>query len=308
MYDFVSIDFETANGTRGSACSVALVAVRDFKIVSSCHYLIQPKELYFAKKNIQIHGITEKMVENEETFDLVWKKIAHYFDGEIIIAHNSEFDMSVLRTCMELYNITPPDFNYFDTLDFVKIAAKELDSYKLDSVCEYFDIDFNHHHDAFADSTACAHVLVCCMQLLDQSSITNLFRDYSYLKKSFSDVLPSTKQLAFPTKNNIRLSDICAATISFDKKHPLYHKTVVFTGDISLDRKDAMQRVVDVGGFISNAVNKRTNFIVQGVQNKRLVKEDGLSSKERKAYDLINQGVPIKIINENEFLALLEEE
>ena len=47
-YDFVSIDFETANNNLASACSIGLVAVRDLKIVKTFYSLIKPKKLEFS--------------------------------------------------------------------------------------------------------------------------------------------------------------------------------------------------------------------------------------------------------------------
>ena len=40
--DFVAIDFETANGFRGSACAVGLVRVRDGAVVDTYASLLQP--------------------------------------------------------------------------------------------------------------------------------------------------------------------------------------------------------------------------------------------------------------------------
>ena len=52
--NFVSMDFETANGSRDSACSLALVLVRNDQIVDNFYTLINPQQ-YFSPRNIQIH-------------------------------------------------------------------------------------------------------------------------------------------------------------------------------------------------------------------------------------------------------------
>ncbi|MCL6573280.1 MAG: exonuclease, partial [Bacillus sp. (in: Bacteria)] len=70
--------------------------------------------------------------------------------------------------------------------------------------------------------------------------------------------------------------------------------------------KKAMQKVVDLGGDIKSGVSRNTSFLVVGVQDKSLVGEDGLSTKEEKAYDLINKGINIKIINESQFMSLID--
>jgi DNA polymerase III subunit epsilon len=65
-----------------------------------------------------------------------------------------------------------------------------------------------------------------------------------------------------------------------------------------------MQKVIDLGGFVKSAVNRKTDFLVVGKQAKTVVGEEGLSSKENKAYELIEQGMKIKIIGEEELKKL----
>ena len=72
-----------------------------------------------------------------------------------------------------------------------------------------------------------------------------------------------------------------------------------------MDRKTAMQKVVDLGGVIKSGVSSKTHYLVDGIQDKSLVGEDGLSTKEEKAYDLINKGINIKVINESQFMSLI---
>ena len=43
--EFVAIDFETANKSYDSACSIGLVTVRDGAIVDEYYKLIRPKRL-----------------------------------------------------------------------------------------------------------------------------------------------------------------------------------------------------------------------------------------------------------------------
>lgn len=61
---FTAIDFETANSSRASACSVGLAKVQDGQIVDTWSHLIAPPEGHdvFHDMNIAIHGITPEMV------------------------------------------------------------------------------------------------------------------------------------------------------------------------------------------------------------------------------------------------------
>jgi DNA polymerase-3 subunit epsilon len=47
MTDFAAIDFETANGSHSSVCSVGVVVVRNRQIVDTIHRLIRPTPNYF---------------------------------------------------------------------------------------------------------------------------------------------------------------------------------------------------------------------------------------------------------------------
>ena len=47
--NFIAMDFETANYQKHSACSLALVMVRDSKVVGEYYTLIQPETDFFWK-------------------------------------------------------------------------------------------------------------------------------------------------------------------------------------------------------------------------------------------------------------------
>lgn len=63
-----------------------------------------------------------------------------------------------------------------------------------------------------------------------------------------------------------------------------------------------MQCVVDLGGIIKSNISRKTDFVVLGKQDKTLVGKDGMSTKERKARELVDEGHNIRMINEGEFL------
>ena len=50
-----------------------------------------------------------------------------------------------------------------------------------------------------------------------------------------------------------------------------------------------------------NSVTKDTNVLVVGQQDYRIVGEDGMSSKQKKALKLLEKGYDIEILSETEF-------
>ena len=90
---FAAIDFETASGTRASACSLGIAVVEGGEIVARREWLIRPPSLYFSPFNIAVHGITPEMVEDAPQFDALWPEMERAIGGRTLVAHNAAFDM-----------------------------------------------------------------------------------------------------------------------------------------------------------------------------------------------------------------------
>ena len=63
-----------------------------------------------------------------------------------------------------------------------------------------------------------------------------------------------------------------------------------------------MQLVADLGGTPSDTVTNETDILVVGHQDKRIVGEDGMSNKQKKAIKMIQNGHKIEIMQEAEFV------
>jgi DNA polymerase-3 subunit epsilon len=100
---------------------------------------------------------------------------------------------------------------------------------------------------------------------------------------------------------SVRLSEVTATVEQFDLSHPLYQKTLVFTGDLSIDRAEAVQLAVNKGALVKSGVSGKTQVVVLGRR------EEGapMSSKEKRARELIAAGKEIRLLEEEEFLALV---
>ncbi len=158
--NFTVIDFETANSKRASACALGIVKVIDGKIVDKEAWLIRPDDMKFNYMNIAIHGIRPEQVENEPEFDELFKRIfREKLQGQLVVAHNASFDMSVLRKSLDIYGLEYPSFDYLCTVKIAKKIWPDLYNHKLNTVSEFLGFEFNHH-DALDDCLACANVLI----------------------------------------------------------------------------------------------------------------------------------------------------
>jgi DNA polymerase III subunit epsilon len=184
MMNFAAIDFETANNKRNSACSVAVVEVKDGQICDSYYALIRPPEMDFSYFNIQIHGIHPEDVKDKPTFAGIWPELRKRLENRIVVAHNAQFDMSVLKYALNEYKLPEPKFNHCCTVSLARKLWPELENHKLDTVGHYLNIDFKHH-DALEDAKTCAAIPIVAGQQLKVENFAELVRELGVAVKPF---------------------------------------------------------------------------------------------------------------------------
>lgn len=182
--NFTAIDFETANRNRDSACSVAVVEVRDGKLYDSFYTLIRPPEMRFDANNIMVHGIYPEDVRNQPTFADIWPELRARLAGKIVVAHNAPFDMGVLRACLETYHLPKPKFYYFCTVQMARRVWPQMMNHRLDTLANHFRIDFQHHN-AMDDARTCAYLAVLASQETDCDNIYELIHQIKWNGKPF---------------------------------------------------------------------------------------------------------------------------
>jgi DNA polymerase-3 subunit epsilon len=159
--DFTAIDFETANSSPASACSVGLVRVRGGEVVATTGWLIQPPPGHdeFQEWNVRIHGIQPEDVLSAATWADQFDRLCAFAGADVLVAHNAGFDLNVLRRASEATGqICPP----YRSLCSLQVARKTyvLDSYRLPVAAAAAGFEEFAHHDALADARACAQIVI----------------------------------------------------------------------------------------------------------------------------------------------------
>jgi DNA polymerase-3 subunit epsilon len=171
--NYVAIDFETANRSRASACSLAAVTMENGQIVNTAYALIKPPVLQFDYWNTKIHGITAKDVTDKPTFAELWPRIKPHLENKLVIAHNAAFDMGVLRGMLDAYELPYPNFEYACTVDIAKRVWTNVENYKLSTLANLFAIEFDHHN-ALHDARTCAMIALSAQEAIKVSSLSQL--------------------------------------------------------------------------------------------------------------------------------------
>jgi DNA polymerase-3 subunit epsilon len=310
LRNFTAIDFETANGKRSSACSAGIVVVRDGTIVERYHDLIKPTPYDFAPYNTFIHGITEDQVKDAPTFIDWYDMRATLLDETLVIAHNAAFDMSVLRYGLDAYNHQYPSLTYICTLQASRALINSSD-YKLNTLCKELGIMLNHHN-ALSDAEASAQLLLKISEIIESADIK------TFAKKSginigtihYNGYTPcSTKHPSAVAKYHKNTESAETREMYIDDD--FINKTFVFTGILhTLTRNQAHEIVALGGGETCDRITNNTDYLIVGEPLDpftRSVRSEP-SGKLKKALSLQAQNRSIQIINEDEFLKMIDAE
>lgn len=173
----VAIDFETANASMASACSLGISSCENGVIGENKELYFKPHPKYNFFTNTMIHGITAEMVKDEKAFSHYYEDIKRELENNIVVAHNTGFDVTVLNRECDLYGLEHINFKYIDTVEISRLVYPELYNHKLNTIAEYLNIDLNHHN-ASSDAYCCLIILLKCMEAY------NIYDIEEFIKKT----------------------------------------------------------------------------------------------------------------------------
>ncbi|MDE0667868.1 MAG: exonuclease domain-containing protein [bacterium] len=304
---FAAIDFETATSERSSACAVGVVVFRQGSPVDGRRLLIRPPGNRYDAFNTALHGIGPSDTQDSPGFPEVWEQIAGILGGQLVVAHNTAFDMSVLRRSAEHYGYEPAPFPFACTYRLARSAMPEAPSWGLKALAGEFGIPLSHH-DPLSDAQAAGHLWLALPERF-KTTHPELLALHRYrlgrcdlsTYRPYSNAQPSSSR----SSSSFSAKDF-APRAEPDPDGLLFAKKIAFTGTLEcMPRREAFQAAVDAGAAPSMSVSKRTDYLVVGTTDLGKVGETGLSSKHRKALGLIADGREIRIIDEDQFICLL---
>lgn len=326
--DFTAIDFETANGFRGSPCAVGLTKVRGGRVVDEASWLMRPpaNHDHFEFHNTRIHGIRSEDVAGLPRFGELFPEIGAFIGDDILAAHNAAFDLGVIRSGLEVSGLAGPAYDYVCTVVLSR-RCYSLVSNSLPFAAEEAGVPLVNHHDAAEDARACAGILIDIAARNQANSIAELYL-------SLGLALP--RQEAFDPAHDVlskasltALSSVAAGGNSgapvrpflsgwpeeganpvpnadAEPSHPLYGQTVVFTGELSMARPEAKVRSAELGARPESRVTARTTVLVVGDGFVASDLRSGrMTGKARRVLELHDRGQPIEVLSEGEFLQMV---
>lgn len=290
---YIVLDIETTGFSRQDDRIIEIAAdeYTNGKISRQFHSYINP-ERHIPPTITQLTGISDADVKDAPGIGEIKKDFMAFIGRTPLVGHNIvRFDIPFLDAQLGVKTQN----QQFDTLDLSKRVFPGLPSYKLSFLDQALHLGGLEHHRASNDIQINNALFLACAD-------PQKYRPFLDDKKTLTKIEIEPKQSFYHTIDihSIRPSDPNAQPNS-----PLTGKNIVFSGYFTIPLDKMMQIAVDAGATLKSSISRKVQYLVVGEQDRRFTDENGMTSKQRTATKLIEQGeADIKIINEKTFLEL----
>lgn len=279
--NYTVIDIETTgyDPRWDEIIELAALRIRGGEVVDSYVTLVRPTHDIddFIEK---LTGITNQQLLTAPFIPQVLPGYLDFIGNDIVVGHNVHFDVNFIYDASERFCGKPFRNDVIDTMRLARRILPDLPGHSLSNVAEALGVVRKGEHRAEID----------CITTND---VFQKLKETGY-------VFHTEKKGGY-AHHTIKAADVTAEKGLEQPDNPLFGKVCVFTGVLSITRKDAMQAVVNIGGICGDSVTKKTNFLILGNNDYCVSIKDGKSSKQKKAEALILKGQDLMILSESVF-------
>jgi DNA polymerase-3 subunit epsilon len=205
--------------------------------------------------------------------------------NQIAVCH-TPFDRIALTRACDRYSLSGCDCVWLDSAKVVRRTWPEFSrsGYGLSNLASHFGIEYQAH-DALEDAR-CAGLLL--LRAINETGLN----PEQWLTRVTQPIAPFSQGQTQACKRDA------------NPEGELIGEAIVFTGSLSIPRREAADAAAAAGCRVEDNVTKHTTILVLGDQDLRVLAGHERSSKHLKAEKLIGQGQHIRIIGESDFMRI----
>lgn len=169
--NYVVFDLETTGTSPKTEAIIEISALKvvDGKVVDTFSTLVN-SEKPISPGATAVNGITDDMVKNEPTLDIVLPQFNEFIEDYILVGHNIHcFDMKFIWKAAEALFGQTISNDYIDTLPMSRKCLPQLAHHRLVDLATYYDIDTAGAHRALQD---CIMNQLCFEYMQDEPELT----------------------------------------------------------------------------------------------------------------------------------------
>lgn len=145
---------------------IGIMKIQNGEVVDEFCEFINP-EKPIPKRVQEVTNITDEMVANSPTIDVLFPKVLDFIKDSVLVAHNASFDIGFLKNVAKNLGYEF-DYTYVDTLPLARKLYPELKKHKLGKIAEHLKIKVEVAHRALDDVDTTVKILKEMMKTLKE--------------------------------------------------------------------------------------------------------------------------------------------
>lgn len=176
---FCVIDLETTGGnhSKDKIIEIGMVKMEGTTVTDKKGFLINPKMTIpdFIQK---LTGISQKDVADAQIIDDVIEEVLEFIDDDIIVAHNTSFDVPFLNSTLKRLGRDPLENKVICTNVMTKHLIPEILNSNLNYMSRLFKISHTNAHRASDDALATAKLLAVYLEIFRDKGLKKINQLY----------------------------------------------------------------------------------------------------------------------------------
>lgn len=183
--EYVAFDVETTglSSVYDNIIELSAVRFKDGEPIGEFEKFVNPGRPIPANIT-DLTGITDDMVADADSEEIVIKAFNEFIEGAVLIAHNASFDIGFINNAMKRHGIEEISAPVIDTLELSRFLYPNLKSHRLNTLAKRFEVNLEKHHRAIYDSETTGKL--CFIFLKDAKEkydITNINELNNYIHR-----------------------------------------------------------------------------------------------------------------------------
>ena len=186
---FVVLDIETTGASPqdgNGITEIGAIRVQGGEQLNRFNELINPG-IPLPNYIIELTGISDEMLFDKPKINEVLPRFIDFIsehEKTILVAHNSPFDLSFLKSAARYSNLTWPNFPVIDTVKFARsvIERFEIANYKLSTLADFVGAEVTPSHRAMRDVESTVDVLHHLIERVSGFEIFSVEELFNFLK------------------------------------------------------------------------------------------------------------------------------
>ena len=182
---YIVFDLETTGFSceKQKIIEFGAVKIKDGEIIDRFSHFVNPM-VPIPFRITKLTSITDDMVKDADTIDVVLPKFVEFCGDGVLVAHNAAFDTSFINENCKQLGIKF-DYTSIDSVGISRVMFPDAKKHTLDVLCKRLGVVLDNHHRAVDDAEALAGIFLKMLpKVKNEMGVSTLSELNSYCKNS----------------------------------------------------------------------------------------------------------------------------